>query len=201
MRKYTLFGYHNEIQDFAVDFLKMKGHVIETIDSSDAKKYMSKNLLIMGDIDIELLSAVLPKVRVIVYVGSDEEVKVILRSFAEEKDIKLIVSNNTISGEIEVYKDEKKIIEIYSSFIFSELELITKYLIGDTGPKVSRLARYLSQFFMNRSQATFDHPIVRQLADMHEAFKNYRDHADDNELIMTKEDFLNIYNKHDPNGN
>lgn len=201
MRKYTLFGYHNELQDFAVDFLKMKGHVIESIDSTDPRKYMSKNLLMMGDFNSELLVEILPKVRVVVYVGNSEEVKEILRNFAEEKDAGAIIKSNTIIGDVEVYKGDKKLIEIYSSLINSELELVNKFLVGDSGPKISRMARYLTQFLNNRNSSLFDHENISELRPLYNAFRSYRDKADDDSLKMTKEEFLTIFKKYNPNGN
>lgn len=199
MRKYTKFGTFERINDVAVEMMKMSGYSVTDISHEEIKPnhFQMKTVIAMGNIDIDLFKEILPKVRVLVYVGNDEEIKAAILEYVTEKDIPKRIDNNGISGTVEAWYDATKTFEVYSSLIFSDLELICKY-ISDNGPKISALVRYISQIELQRNATVFDHSNIRDLEPMVYTFFDYHENCVDNDQVYDKEELLKIYDKFNP---
>ena len=197
MRKYTVIGSDSELKSYAVEFLKMGGYECVNTDETVAKKFLSKTVLLIGNVDLDFLRDICSWVRVLVYVGNDEEVKDIIRGIVEEKDIPVRIKDNGISGGVEVYYNDNKTFEIYSSIIYSEFEMVNKYLLK-FGPKISLLVRYISQYMLSRNTASFDYSELSDLKPLHIAFQNYSKEKIADNIRFEQEELINLFNTYRP---
>lgn len=199
MRKYTKFGTFDRIHEVAAELMKMEGYSVKDIEHEEIKAshYQMKTVIAMGNIDIAFLKEILPKVRVLVYVGNDEEVKDAILEYVTEKDIPKRIDNTGISGSVEAWYNETNTYEIYSSIVFSDLELSCKYISGN-GPKISSLCRYISQVEFGRNSTVFDHSNIRDLEPMVENFYFYHETCIEQGQKYDKERLLEIYKNYNP---
>lgn len=193
MRKYTQLGEMNKLQKIAIGFMKTNGFEVSEIDELVSNKFMMKTIIAMGDLDIQLLREILPKVRTFVYVGNNEEVKSVIAEYVAEKDIPLAMNKESIAASIDVWYNDVKTIEVYSSSIYSELELVNKFICV-FGPKIQALSRLISQVELNRDTAPFDHLDLRQIEMLHEKFMEYFELKE----MMDSDELIEIYNMFKP---
>lgn len=191
-------GVFENIHNFTVEILKMQGkNEISEIEETDARKYLSKTVLAMGNIDVDFLKEIITRVRAIIYIGNDEEVKNVIRDYTKEKDIRQTVHNETMSTVIEAWYNPQKTFEIYSSVIYSEMELANKYMMN-TGPKFSLLAKYISQIELVRNTALFDHDNYDDLKPLYTKFCDYHGTKMINEESYVYEELLEIFEENKP---
>ena len=194
MRKYTVIGEKNRIQKLAFEFLKMESENTEEILEENSKKFLNKHVLLLGSVNLPFLKEILQKVRTLVYIGNDERIKETILEYVSEKDIPIKIDQQEMfSGTINVFYNNIKTIEIYSSFIYTELELICKYILQLSGTKVMLLAKYISQYFTNRTSEIFDHKRIDELEALYSNTMDYIDHMEENKEVLVKEDLLEIY--------
>lgn len=199
MRKYTVIGEKNRIQKLAFEFLKMESENTEEILEENSKKFLNKHVLLLGSVNILFLKEILQKVRTLVYIGNDEKIKETILEYVSEKDIPIKIDQQEMfSGTINVFYNNIKTIEIYSSFIYTELELICKYILQLSGTKVMLLAKYISQYFTNRTSEIFDHKRIDELEALYSNTMDYIDHMEENKEVLVKEDLLEIYQTYKP---
>ena len=137
--------------------------------------------------------------RTLVYIGNDEKIKETILEYVAEKDIPMKIDQQEMfSGTINVFYNNIKTIEIYSSFIYTELELICKYILQLSGTKVMLLAKYISQYFTNRTSEIFDHKRIDELEALYSNTMDYIDHMEENKEVLVKEDLLEIYQTYKP---
>lgn len=199
MRKYTVIGEKNRIQKLAFEFLKMESENTEEILEENSKKFLNKHVLLLGSVNLPFLKEILQKVRTFVYIGNDERIKETILEYVAEKDIPIKIDQQEMfSGTINVFYNNIKTIEIYSSFIYTELELICKYILQLSGTKVMLLAKYISQYFTNRTSEIFDHKRIDELEALYSNTMDYIDHMEENKEVLVKEDLLEIYQTYKP---
>ena len=199
MRKYTVIGEKNRIQKLAFEFLKMESENTEEILEENSKKFLNKHVLLLGSVNIPFLKEILQKVKTLVYIGNDERIKETILEYVAEKDIPMKIDQQEMfSGTINVFYNNIKTIEIYSSFIYTELELICKYILQLSGTKVMLLAKYISQYFTNRTSEIFDHKRIDELEALYSNTMDYIDHMEENKEVLVKEDLLEIYQTYKP---
>lgn len=199
MRKYTVIGEKNRIQKLAFEFLKMESENTEEILEENSKKFLNKHVLLLGSVNLPFLKEILQKVRTLVYIGNDEKIKETILEYVAEKDIPMKIDQQEMfSGTINVFYNNIKTIEIYSSFIYTELELICKYILQLSGTKVMLLAKYISQYFTNRTSEIFDHKRIDELEALYSNTMDYIDHMEENKEVLVKEDLLEIYQTYKP---
>lgn len=199
MRKYTVIGEKNRIQKLAFEFLKMESENTEEILEENSKKFLNKHVLLLGSVNIPFLKEILQKVRTLVYIGNDEKIKETILEYVAEKDIPMKIDQQEMfSGTINVFYNNIKTIEIYSSFIYTELELICKYILQLSGTKVMLLAKYISQYFTNRTSEIFDHKRIDELEALYSNTMDYIDHMEENKEVLVKEDLIEIYQTYKP---
>lgn len=199
MRKYTVIGEKNRIQKLAFEFLKMESENTEEILEENSKKFLNKHVLLLGSVNIPFLKEILQKVKTLVYIGNDEKIKETILEYVAEKDIPMKIDQQEMfSGTINVFYNNIKTIEIYSSFIYTELELICKYILQLSGTKVMLLAKYISQYFTNRTSEIFDHKRIDELEALYSNTMDYIDHMEENKEVLVKEDLLEIYQTYKP---
>lgn len=199
MRKYTVIGEKNRIQKLAFEFLKMESENTEEILEENPKKFLNKHVLLLGSVNLPFLKEILQKVRTLVYIGNDERIKETILEYVAEKDIPMKIDQQEMfSGTINVFYNNIKTIEIYSSFIYTELELICKYILQLSGTKVMLLAKYISQYFTNRTSEIFDHKRIDELEALYSNTMDYIDHMEENKEVLVKEDLLEIYQTYKP---
>lgn len=199
MRKYTVIGEKNRIQKLAFEFLKMESENTEEILEENSKKFLNKHVLLLGSVNLPFLKEILQKVRTLVYIGNDERIKETILEYVSEKDIPIKIDQQEMfSGTINVFYNNIKTIEIYSSFIYTELELICKYILQLSGTKVMLLAKYISQYFTNRTSEIFDHKRIDELEALYSNTMDYIDHMEENKEVLVKEDLLEIYQTYKP---
>ena len=199
MRKYTVIGEKNRIQKLAFEFLKMESENTEEILEENPKKFLNKHVLLLGSVNIPFLKEILQKVKTLVYIGNDERIKETILEYVAEKDIPMKIDQQEMfSGTINVFYNNIKTIEIYSSFIYTELELICKYILQLSGTKVMLLAKYISQYFTNRTSEIFDHKRIDELEALYSNTMDYIDHMEENKEVLVKEDLLEIYQTYKP---
>ncbi len=199
MRKYTVIGEKNRIQKLAFEFLKMESENTEEILEENSKKFLNKHVLLLGSVNLPFLKEILQKVRTLVYIGNDERIKETILEYVAEKDIPMKIDQQEMfSGTINVFYNNIKTIEIYSSFIYTELELICKYILQLSGTKVMLLAKYISQYFTNRTSEIFDHKRIDELEALYSNTMDYIDHMEENKEVLVKEDLLEIYQTYKP---
>lgn len=199
MRKYTVIGEKNRIQKLAFEFLKMESENTEEILEENSKKFLNKHVLLLGSVNLPFLKEILQKVRTLVYIGNDERIKETILEYVAEKDIPIKIDQQEMfSGTINVFYNNIKTIEIYSSFIYTELELICKYILQLSGTKVMLLAKYISQYFTNRTSEIFDHKRIDELEALYSNTMDYIDHMEENKEVLVKEDLLEIYQTYKP---
>lgn len=199
MRKYTVIGEKNRIQKLAFEFLKMESENTEEILEENPKKFLNKHVLLLGSVNLPFLKEILQKVRTLVYIGNDERIKETILEYVAEKDIPIKIDQQEMfSGTINVFYNNIKTIEIYSSFIYTELELICKYILQLSGTKVMLLAKYISQYFTNRTSEIFDHKRIDELEALYSNTMDYIDHMEENKEVLVKEDLLEIYQTYKP---
>lgn len=199
MRKYTVIGEKNRIQKLAFEFLKMESENTEEILEENSKKFLNKHVLLLGSVNLPFLKEILQKVRTLVYIGNDERIKETILEYVSEKDIPIKIDQQEMfSGTINVFYNNIKTIEIYSSFIYTELELICKYILQLSGTKVMLLAKYISQYFTNRTSEIFDHKRIDELEALYSNTMDYIDHMEKNKEVLVKEDLLEIYQTYKP---
>lgn len=199
MRKYTVIGEKNRIQKLAFEFLKMESENTEEILEENSKKFLNKHVLLLGSVNLPFLKEILQKVRTLVYIGNDERIKETILEYVAEKDIPIKIDQQEMfSGTINVFYNNIKTIEIYSSFIYTELELICKYILQLSGTKVMLLAKYISQYFTNRTSEIFDHKRIDELEALYSNTMDYIDHMEKNKEVLVKEDLLEIYQTYKP---
>ena len=174
-RKYTLLGEFMFLENVALKMMQLKEYETSRVEQGKSvNSYMNKTVLAMGEIDKEELAAILPKVRVLVYIGNDHEVRNIITEFCEEKDLCKNIDNVTIGSGIEVWSNDKFTIEVYTSMNFSTLELLGKYILK-SGPKLFTLMKYVSQIVMQRSSLAFD----VSLGDIRSGYDNFLKYHED----------------------
>lgn len=199
MRKYTVIGEKNRIQKLAFEFLKMESENTEEILEENSKKFLNKHVLLLGSVNLPFLKEILQKVRTLVYIGNDERIKETILEYVSEKDIPMKIDQQEMfSGTINVFYNNIKTIEIYSSFIYTELELICKYILQLSGTKVMLLAKYISQYFTNRTSEIFDHKRIDELEALYSNTMDYIDHMEENKEVLVKEDLIEIYQTYKP---
>ena len=199
MRKYTVIGEKNRIQKLAFEFLKMESENTEEILEENPKKFLNKHVLLLGSVNIPFLKEILQKVKTLVYIGNDERIKETILEYVAEKDIPMKIDQQEMfSGTINVFYNNIKTIEIYSSFIYTELELICKYILQLSGTKVMLLAKYISQYFTNRTSEIFDHKRIDELEALYSNTMDYIDHMEENKEVLVKEDLIEIYQTYKP---
>lgn len=199
MRKYTVIGEKNRIQKLAFEFLKMESENTEEILEENPKKFLNKHVLLLGSVNLPFLKEILQKVRTLVYIGNDERIKETILEYVAEKDIPIKIDQQEMfSGTINVFYNNIKTIEIYSSFIYTELELICKYILQLSGTKVMLLAKYISQYFTNRTSEIFDHKRIDELEALYSNTMDYIDHMEENKEVLVKEDLIEIYQTYKP---
>lgn len=199
MRKYTVIGEKNRIQKLAYEFLKMESENTEEILEENSKKFLNKHVLLLGSVNLPFLKEILQKVRTLVYIGNDERIKETILEYVAEKDIPIKIDQQEMfSGTINVFYNNIKTIEIYSSFIYTELELICKYILQLSGTKVMLLAKYISQYFTNRTSEIFDHKRIDELEALYSNTMDYIDHMEENKEVLVKEDLIEIYQTYKP---
>lgn len=199
MRKYTVIGEKNRIQKLAFEFLKMESENTEEILEENSKKFLNKHVLLLGSVNLPFLKEILQKVRTLVYIGNDERIKETILEYVAEKDIPMKIDQQEMfSGTINVFYNNIKTIEIYSSFIYTELELICKYILQLSGTKVMLLAKYISQYFTNRTSEIFDHKRIDELEALYSNTMDYIDHMEENKEVLVKEDLIEIYQTYKP---
>lgn len=199
MRKYTVIGEKNRIQKLAFEFLKMESENTEEILEENSKKFLNKHVLLLGSVNIPFLKEILQKVKTLVYIGNDERIKETILEYVAEKDIPMKIDQQEMfSGTINVFYNNIKTIEIYSSFIYTELELICKYILQLSGTKVMLLAKYISQYFTNRTSEIFDHKRIDELEALYSNTMDYIDHMEENKEVLVKEDLIEIYQTYKP---
>ena len=199
MRKYTVIGEKNRIQKLAFEFLKMESENTEEILEENPKKFLNKHVLLLGSVNLPFLKEILQKVRTLVYIGNDERIKETILEYVAEKDIPIKIDQQEMfSGTINVFYNNIKTIEIYSSFIYTELELICKYILQLSGTKVMLLAKYISQYFTNRTSEIFDHKKIDELEALYSNTMDYIDHMEENKEVLVKEDLIEIYQTYKP---
>lgn len=199
MRKYTVIGEKNRIQKLAFEFLKMESENTEEILEENSKKFLNKHVLLLGSVNLPFLKEILQKVRTLVYIGNDERIKETILEYVSEKDIPIKIDQQEMfSGTINVFYNNIKTIEIYSSFIYTELELICKYILQLSGTKVMLLAKYISQYFTNRTSEIFDHKRIDELEALYSNTMDYIDHMEENKEVLVKEDLIEIYQTYKP---
>lgn len=199
MRKYTVIGEKNRIQKLAFEFLKMESENTEEILEENSKKFLNKHVLLLGSVNLPFLKEILQKVRTLVYIGNDERIKETILEYVAEKDIPIKIDQQEMfSGTINVFYNNIKTIEIYSSFIYTELELICKYILQLSGTKVMLLAKYISQYFTNRTSEIFDHKRIDELEALYSNTMDYIDHMEENKEVLVKEDLIEIYQTYKP---
>ena len=199
MRKYTVIGEKNRIQKLAFEFLKMESENTEEILEENPKKFLNKHVLLLGSVNIPFLKEILQKVRTLVYIGNDERIKETILEYVAEKDIPIKIDQQEMfSGTINVFYNNIKTIEIYSSFIYTELELICKYILQLSGTKVMLLAKYISQYFTNRTSEIFDHKKIDELEALYSNTMDYIDHMEENKEVLVKEELIEIYQTYKP---
>lgn len=199
MRKFTRVGVYERIHEFTAQLLQMEEkNKVEVVDP-DPKKFLSKTILVMGNVDVDFFKEIIARVRSVIYIGNDQEIIDVIVNYTLEKDIPLVVSNSTLSQDIRAWYNAHKTLEIYSSSIFSEMELANKYLVN-TGPNFSLLVKYISQMELMRNTAVFDHDNFEELKPLYAQFNEYHDaktNADPPELY-NQEELLEIFNKYRP---
>ena len=199
MRKYTVIGEKNRIQKLAFEFLKMESENTEEILEENSKKFLNKHVLLLGSVNLPFLKEILQKVKTLVYIGNDERIKETILEYVAEKDIPIKIDQQEMfSGTINVFYNNIKTIEIYSSFIYTELELICKYILQLSGTKVMLLAKYISQYFTNRTSEIFDHKRIDELEALYSNTMDYIDHMEENKEVLVKEDLIEIYQTYKP---
>ena len=199
MRKYTVIGEKNRIQKLAYEFLKMESENTEEILEENSKKFLNKHVLLLGSVNLPFLKEILQKVRTLVYIGNDERIKETILEYVAEKDIPIKIDQQEMfSGTINVFYNNIKTIEIYSSFIYTELELICKYILQLSGTKVMLLAKYISQYFTNRTSEIFDHKRIDELEALYSNTMDYIDHMEENKEVLVKKDLIEIYQTYKP---
>ena len=199
MRKYTVIGEKNRIQKLAFEFLKMESENTEEILEENPKKFLNKHVLLLGSVNLPFLKEILQKVRTLVYIGNDERIKETILEYVAEKDIPIKIDQQEMfSGTINVFYNNIKTIEIYSSFIYTELELICKYILQLSGTKVMLLAKYISQYFTNRTSEIFDHKKIDELEALYSNTMDYIDHMEENKEVLVKEELIEIYQTYKP---
>lgn len=200
MRKFTKVGTFERIHEYTAELLQMQGkNSVEEIEELDARKFLSKTVLAMGNIDTDFLKEIITRARTIVYIGNDQEVKDVIIQFAAEKDIPQMVDNSGLSYSIQAWYNPQKTFEIYSSDIFSEMELANKYLMN-TGPNFGLLVKYISQIELVRNTAVFDHDNFDDLKLIYSKFSEYHDNKT---MAVPRETYdeqelLDLFNEYRP---
>ena len=193
MRNLVRVGVFENIQEFTIELLRMQGKIeIEEIVGNDARKYLMKDVLAMGNIDTEFFSNIITRARSIIYIGNDQEIMNIIRNYAEEKDIPSQVNNENLSSSIQAWYKPSKSLEIYSSAIYSEMELANKYMMN-TGPKFSLLVRYISQIELVRNTAIFDQEDYSKIRPMYDKFLKHHETIKAESKKYDEEYLLEIY--------
>lgn len=196
MIKMTKLGEWQNIHKYTGKILESFGYKLEEIEDATVKNFMLKDVLLMGDVDIEFLKGVLSRVRGLIYIGDSIEIKEVIAQFCIEKDIAVAMNKNTFTSEITVYRNKLKSIQVYSSNVFSEMEIASKYL-AYTGTKISTLIKYISQIELQRDTISFDADLD-EIKEMHLAFVEYYDKCDLEKKDFDQEKLLEIYETHKP---
>jgi hypothetical protein len=194
MIKMTKLGEWQNIHQYTGKILESYGYHLEEIENGTAKNFMLKSVLAMGDIDIELLKEILSKVRSLIYIGESWDVKEAIAQFCIEKDIPEAMNKITFTSEVIVYRNNLKTIQIYSSHVFSEMELASKYMAYN-GTKIVNLIKYVSQIELQRTSAPFDAELD-EIKGMYNAFIDYYHECEETKLDPDK--LIQIYETHKP---
>lgn len=200
MRKYTVIKSDNVLHDMAVGLLEMNGYQCTDGDMTfDPKRYMNKTVLLLGNdsVSVETLNELLPRIRTLVYVGENGDIKNAIKEYYESKDIPMMLDNPGITSSIQVYYDAKTTVELYTSPIFSVPELVAKY-IASCGPKICLLVKYVVQSSTMRNTAAFDHMDVGDLEPLHDKFMEYHDKCEDLGGAYDRAVLLEIFNENRP---
>ena len=190
--KMTKLGSWNNLQNYTKKILEASGYFIEEIEDVTVNKFMSKSVLAMGEIDLEFVKAILPKIKHLIYIGENLEVKDVIDEYCKEKDIPQAMSKITFTNEIYVYRNNLKTIQLYGSNIFSELEIASKFMAYN-GTKISNLVKYISQVELQRTSAPFDADL-EDIKNMHKDFVEYYESSD----IFDQEKLIEIYETNKP---
>ena len=190
--KMTKLGSWNNLQNYTKKILEASGYFIEEIEDVTVNKFMSKSVLAMGEIDLEFVKAILPKIKHLIYIGENLEVKDVIDEYCKEKDIPQAMSKITFTNEIYVYRNNLKTIQLYGSNIFSELEIASKFMAYN-GTKISNLVKYVSQVELQRTSAPFD-------ADLDDIKNMYRDFVEyyESSEVLDQERLIEIYETNKP---
>lgn len=194
--KITKFGSWINIHNYTAKILEGFGYEIERLENATAQNFMSKSVLAMGEIDIDYLNKILPKARSIIYIGESFEVKQAIADFCTEKDIPAVIEKVTFTSEVKVYRNNLKTIQIYSSNVFSEMEIASKYMAYN-GTKIVNLIKYVSQVELQRTNAPFDADL-NVIVPMHKAFVSYYDSCEANKINFVPEKLIEIYETYKP---
>ncbi len=202
MRNYTLFGVRDFMSEVSLELLKMSGHGVSLISDEkfDPRKFMSKTVILFGNLspeDLLNLQSILSRIKTLVYVGVNGAEKNLIMDYIEEKDIPVIVENPGISSSIGAYYNNRQVFELYTSSVFSPIELVSKYLT-DCGPKLCLMMRYLSQVKTGRVMDGFDHHDLRDLMDLEYEFTSYHDDCLNSNKTYDREELLEIFKKTKP---
>ena len=194
--KITKLGEWQNIHNYTGKILEAYGYQLEKLEEPTAKNYMSKFVLAMGYIDLDFLNAVLPKVWSLIYIGEDIGVKDTIAKFCEEKDIPEAMSKNAFTSSVVVYRNNTKTIQIYSSNVFSEMELASKYMAYN-GTKIVNLIKYVTQVELQRTSAPFDADL-NEIKGMHKRFVEYCEQCDKNGENLDPDKLIEIYELYKP---
>lgn len=200
MKKITIF---DSIEpSFEIDIAKKlvaMRHEISELEGQDrlnAKKYFTKNVLVLGDpSDQEFVKSLVSQAKWFTHIGWDINNSLAVESYTEEKGIPKVDIAIGILDYAGAWSSDSngKIIETYQSTLYTIPELVTKYY---TKPnvKVSKLIRYVSQVYKNRNRANFDHFNIDELQPIYDAFIKYNESND----AYNEEELIQIYNQYEP---
>lgn len=198
MRKYVIFGNTNDV---VVQLMEMVGYEVQKdlyTDPFNALRFMMKTVIVFGDCNLDHLQAILSRVKTLVYIGGNREVKDMILRHVEEKDIPLKIEQNSMVVNVSVHYNNRSSFEVYYSNAFTELELSAKYLLN-LGPKLTLMMRYISQYEMKRNTLPFDHSDISALFPLYDAFTRYRvTECSLGDKLMDQDVLLQIFNDHKP---
>lgn len=196
MIKITKFGEWQNIHNYTGKILESYGYKLEAIPNATSKNFMSKSVLAMGFIDIEFLKEILPKIRSLIYIGENQEVKDVIIDFCIRKDIPEAMSKNSFTSSVTVYRNNLQTLQIYSSNVFSEMELASKYMAYN-GTKIVNLIKYVSQVELQRTSAPFDADL-NEIKGLHKEFVRYYEECEMSEENLDPDELIRIYEIYKP---
>lgn len=196
MRIYKTLDPTNFLERACINFLEIEDLEVKIIEPVPAK-FLSSSVLLFGDVDLEFLKAILKRFRSLIYIGNNIDVINIINEFAEENDWLGFINKPGITLDIYIYRNGIKSIQIYSSYIYTILELTVKYLTS-SGVKINILAKYISQFLEGRTSLSLDFKEVDKLKDLYDSFIDYDTEVFENGKKYDKERLIEILNKNNP---